>query len=127
MRVSLLILLSAVVTIGAACVPPPSAGSLSAPASAALPAKLAADQRVSISFTNYNVATAGLGKEATEQLVAEFNQQFPNVDVQFRAVPSPDLISKTQAEVVAGNPPDIAQIVFADLDFVCQRPARQAA
>src|SRR5260370_32984439 len=115
MRSSLLILLPAMVAIGSGC------GSPAAPQSVQTvgpPAKLAADQKVSISFTNYNVATAGLGKEATEQLVAEFNQQFPNVDVQFRAVPSPDLISKTQAEVVAGNPPDLAQIVFSDLDFV---------
>ena len=116
MRSRLLLLLCAVVAIGAACAPVPTAAPQSAPAG--LPPKLAANQKVSISFTNYNVATAGLGKEATEQLVSEFNQQFPNVDVQFRAVPSPDLISKTQAEVVAGNPPDLAQIVFSDLDFV---------
>jgi multiple sugar transport system substrate-binding protein len=116
MRFRLLILV--LVVVGSACAPAPSASPQTAAATTAPPAKLAADQKVSISFTNYNVATAGLGKEATEQLVAEFNQQFPNVDVQFRAVPSPDLISKTQAEVVAGNPPDIAQIVFSDLDFV---------
>src|SRR5262249_20383537 len=45
-------------------------------------------------------------------------QKFPNIKVEFRGVPSQDLIAKTQAEVIAGNPPDVAQIVFDDLDFV---------
>ena len=82
------------------------------------PPPLKADQRVSISFTNYNVATAGIGKEATEQLVNEFMQQHPNIEVTFRPVASQDITAKTQAEVVAGNPPDLAQLIMADLEFV---------
>jgi hypothetical protein len=50
---------------------------------------------VTISFSNYNVAQAGISKEATEQLVNEFMQQHPNIDVQFRPVLSPDITTKT--------------------------------
>lgn len=82
------------------------------------PPPLAPDQKVTISFTNYNVAQAGIGKEATEQLVNEFMQQHPNIDVQFRPVISSDITTKTQAEVVAGNPPDLAQLIMADVEFV---------
>jgi multiple sugar transport system substrate-binding protein len=104
-----------------ACVPfsMPS-GSSSAPTAVSngYPPQLRGDQHVSISFTNYNVAQAGIGKEATEQLVNEFMQQHPNIDVQFRPVMSTDITSKTQAEVVAGNPPDLAQLIMADVEFV---------
>jgi multiple sugar transport system substrate-binding protein len=82
------------------------------------PAPIPADKQVTISFTNYNVASAGLGKEATEQMVNEFMQQHPNIKVTFRPVNSPDITAKTQAEVVAGDPPDLAQLVFSDLDFI---------
>ncbi len=93
-----LMLVAVLVAACAPSAPPaqPTAGP--PPAGNALPPRFAPDQRVTISFTNYNLATAGLGKEATEQLLSEFNQQFPNVEVQVRPVPSQDLISKTQAE-----------------------------
>jgi hypothetical protein len=60
MRSRLLILLS--VVVGAACAPAPSATPQATTATTTLPPRLAMDQKVSISFTNYNVATAGLGK-----------------------------------------------------------------
>jgi len=82
------------------------------------PPPIPADKQVSISFANYNVASAGIGKEATEQLANEFMQQHPNIKVVFRPVASPDITAKTQAEVVAGDPPDLAQLVFSDLDFI---------
>jgi len=108
----------------AACMPSPAAGpgptpqAASASQSQTFPAPLADNQKVTISFTNYNVAQAGIGKEATEQLVNEFMQQHPNITVQFRPVLSPDITTKTQAEVVAGDPPDLAQLIMADVEFV---------
>jgi multiple sugar transport system substrate-binding protein len=117
---ALAVLLALVTASG--CVPAPTA----APASTSTatgtaqsyPPPLTPDQKVSISFTNYNVAQAGIGKEATEQLVNEFMQQHPNIDVQFRPVLSSDITTKTQAEVVAGNPPDLAQLGMADVEFI---------
>lgn len=95
----------------------PGAGGAAKPA-ASFPAPIPADKQVAISFANYNAAAAGLGKEATEQLVSEFMQKFPNIKVTIRPVPSTDIVAKTQAEVVAGDPPDLAQLVFSDMDFV---------
>src|SRR5262249_2376918 len=95
------------------CLPAPATPATgdSNPAKAPYPPPLRADQRVSISFANYNVAQAGIGKEATEQLVTEFVQQHPNIDVTFRPIPSDQLMAKVQADVVAGNPPDLAQLI----------------
>ena len=101
-----------------ACMPAQIAPPAATAVSQGFPPPLTADQKVTISFTNYNVAQAGIGKEATEQLVNEFMQQHPNIDVQFRPVLSPDITTKTQAEVVAGNPPDLAQLIMADVEFV---------
>jgi multiple sugar transport system substrate-binding protein len=89
-----------------------------AAAKANYPPPIPPDRQVTLSFTNYNVASAGLGKDATEQLVNEFQAKFPNIKVTFRPVTSDQIVAKTQAEVVAGDPPDIAQLTFGDLDFV---------
>ena len=102
--------------LAAACYGGPAAGPAGA-GSASFPPPLAAGQKVTISFTNYNLASAGIGKDATELLLREFAQKFPNITVEPRGVPSPDLTAKVQAEVVAGNAPDLVQIVFSDLDF----------
>jgi len=85
---------------------------------ASFPPPIPANTPVSIVFENYNLATVGLGKEATEQLIGEFMQKFPNIKVEGRATGSDQIIAKVQAEVVAGNPPDIVQGVFSDLDFI---------
>jgi multiple sugar transport system substrate-binding protein len=111
------LLAAMVLLVVAGCVVPAQPAS---PAStpSGYPPPLAPDQKVTISFTNYNVAQAGIGKEATEQLVNEFMQQHPNINVEFRPVISSDITTKTQAEVVAGNPPDLAQLIMADVEFV---------
>ena len=62
------------------CLPAPSTSSepaQSGGARASYPPPLKADQHVSISFANYNVASAGVGKEATEELVGEFTGSIP--------------------------------------------------
>jgi multiple sugar transport system substrate-binding protein len=116
---ALAVLLALVTASG--CVPAPTAApastSTASGAAQSYPPPLTPDQKVSISFTNYNVAQAGIGKEATEQLVNEFMQQHPNIEVQFRPVLSSDITTRTQAEIVAGNPPDLAQLGIADVEF----------
>ncbi|MCS7001884.1 MAG: extracellular solute-binding protein, partial [Dehalococcoidia bacterium] len=75
------------------------------------------DQRVTILMENYNLATAGPMREGTLTLLEEFRQRFPNITVETKATASPDIMSSVQAQVAAGMPPDVAQIVFSDLDF----------
>jgi multiple sugar transport system substrate-binding protein len=87
-------------------------------AAANFPLPISSDKQVNIVFYSYNLATAGLGKEATEQLISEFQQKFPNIHVEGRGVPSSDINAKIQAEVAAGNIPDVVQEGFGDLDFV---------
>jgi multiple sugar transport system substrate-binding protein len=96
----------------------PSAGpAQTGTTSASYPPPLAPGQKVTISFTNYNLASVGAGKNATELLLREFAEQFPNITVLPRPTPAADLTAKVQAEVVAGNPPDLVQMIFSDLDF----------
>ncbi|MCR6673985.1 hypothetical protein [Devosia ginsengisoli] len=40
------------------------------------------DQPVTITFYNYNLATAGLGADATQKLIDEFMEANPNVTVE---------------------------------------------
>jgi multiple sugar transport system substrate-binding protein len=77
-----------------------------------------ADKQVSIVFANYNVATAGIGKDATVGLVNDFMKQYPNIHVTFDPITSDQLVAKVHAEVVAGNAPDLGQETFGDLDYV---------
>ncbi len=81
-------------------------------------APLAADQNVKITFYSYNLASAGIGADGTKQLISEFEALHPNITIDGIGVPSTDIMSRTQADFAAGNPPDVAQLIFNDLDFV---------
>jgi multiple sugar transport system substrate-binding protein len=74
------------------------------------------DQPVTITFYNYNLATAGLGAEATQKLINEFMEANPNVTVEGVGYSSADS-SRIQADLAAGQPVDLVQTVFSDLDF----------
>ncbi len=76
------------------------------------------DQPVTITFYSYNLATAGIGADATKKMVAEFMALHPNVTVNAVGVDGNTLISRVQADLAAGNPPDVAQLIFSDLDFI---------
>ena len=76
------------------------------------------DKPVTISFYNYNLASAGAGSEATKELIANFEKKNPNVKVETIAVPSNEIINRVQADVVAGKQPDVAQLTFRDLIFI---------
>ncbi len=75
-----------------------------------------ANRKVTITFYNYNLASAGIGKDATEQMIAEFQAKYPNITVQGVPVPSTDMTTRVQADIVAGRVPDLAQLIFNDLD-----------
>jgi len=96
----------------------PSGASSPVASVANYPATIPADKQVTIVFYSYNLASAGIGKDATEQLITEFQQKFPNIHIDARGVPSSDINAKIQAEAAAGNTPDVVQEGFGDLDFV---------
>lgn len=87
------------------------------PASAAVMAAKV-DAPVTITFYNYNLATAGAGAEATKKLLAEFTASHPNIHVNGVGINATTITSRLQADVVARRPVDVAQVVFSDLDFV---------
>jgi multiple sugar transport system substrate-binding protein len=81
-------------------------------------APLTSDQNVTITFYSYNLASAGIGAQGTEQLISEFEALHPNIDVEGIGVPATEIMPRTQADLAAGNPPDVAQLIFNDLDFI---------
>lgn len=83
------------------------------------------DQPVTITFYNYNLATAGLGAEATQKLIDEFMAANPNVTVEGVPYASADG-SRIQADLAAGQPVDVVQTVFSDLDFSVHNFGAQA-
>lgn len=76
------------------------------------------DRPVEITFYNYNLATAGAGQDATRKLLKEFAELNPNIKVKGVGVTGPEMASRTQADIVAGRGPDVAQIIFKDLDYL---------
>jgi len=76
------------------------------------------DQPVEITFYNYNLAMAGSGQDGTNKLLKEFEELNPNIKVKGVGVPSTEMASRTQADIVAGRGPDVAQIIFKDLDYI---------
>jgi multiple sugar transport system substrate-binding protein len=107
----------AAVVAGCAAIPTTAAGGPDAAVSR-IP-ELAPDQKVSIRWESYNLASAGIFGETTKELVAEFERRHPNIDVE--AVPpqgaTNEIAQSVQRQVVAGDPPDVAQLTFADLRY----------
>lgn len=81
----------------------------------AIPATV--DQPVTISYYNYNLASAGNGAEATKRLIAGFEAANPNIKVEGIGVGPAEITSRIQADVAAGRIPDVVQMVFSDLEF----------
>jgi multiple sugar transport system substrate-binding protein len=78
----------------------------------------AVDKPITITFYNYNLASASAGADATKELIAGFEKKFPNIKVEPVAVPSNEIMSRVQADIVAGQQPDVAQLVFRDLIYI---------
>lgn len=85
--------------------------------------ELAADQKVSIVFESYNYGLAGAWTDTFNALLNDFRAKYPNITVTAQKPqgnspnPASDTISSVQNQLVAGTPPDVAQLGFSDLDF----------
>jgi len=80
---------------------------------------------VTISFYNYNLATAGIGREATLELIAAFEKANPLIKVEPIGAPSNEVLSRVQADMVAGQDVDVAQLVFRDLIYAAEQLGAQ--
>lgn len=78
----------------------------------------AVTEPVTITFYNYNLATASAGADATRELIAKFEEENPNIKVETVGVPSNDIVTRLQADMAAGQQPDVAQLVFRDLIYI---------
>ena len=75
------------------------------------------DSPVTITFYNYNLASTGNGKAATEKLIAEFMAANPNVTVEGVPYGAADGNSRLQADLAAGMSVDLVQLGFNSLDY----------
>jgi multiple sugar transport system substrate-binding protein len=75
---------------------------------------------VTINFYNYNLASAGNGKDATEKMIAEFEAANPLIDVVGVPVSAANFNTVLQADIVAGQSVDLSQMVFSGLDFAIE-------
>ncbi|TQM11565.1 ABC transporter substrate-binding protein [Pseudonocardia kunmingensis] len=102
----------------AACGGPPSA----APGADGAAPSLVPGQQVSITFETYNLLNAGPWTDTITGLVEEFEQQHPDIDVTAQAPAGgiANLTGSVQQQIVAGNPPDVAQLGFGDRVFAAQ-------
>src|ERR1700730_11885806 len=57
------------------------------------PPPLPADEQVTITFEDYNLASAGIGREATLKMLDEFHQQHPNITVEPKATADQQMFS----------------------------------
>ncbi|MEO3385274.1 ABC transporter substrate-binding protein [Mesorhizobium sp. CAU 1741] len=80
---------------------------------------------VTISFYNYNLASAGLGREATLELIAAFEKANPMIKIEPVGVPSNEVLSRVQADMIAGLEVDVAQLVFRDLIYAAEQLGAQ--
>ncbi|THF74722.1 ABC transporter substrate-binding protein [Cohnella fermenti] len=94
-----------------------SANAAGAAASPSSSSSSSSDEKVTIKFYSYNLATAGQ-KEGTQKLIDEFEAENPNITIEGIPVASTDINAKVQADIAAGSPPDVAQLVFDGLDFI---------
>ncbi|MEF2968565.1 ABC transporter substrate-binding protein [Paenibacillus sp. M1] len=77
----------------------------------------ASGEKTKITFYSYNLATAGQ-KDGTQKLIDEFEAANPDIEIEGIPVASPDINAKVQADIAAGSPPDVAQLVFDGLDYI---------
>lgn len=89
------------------------------------PVPATVDKPVTITFYNFNLATASLGADATRKLLQEFMAANPNVKVNAVGVNVAQMMPRLQADVAAQRPLDVAQVAFGDLDFVAHNLGAQ--
>ncbi|MDX2139303.1 MAG: ABC transporter substrate-binding protein [Chloroflexota bacterium] len=72
---------------------------------------------VNIRFQSYNIGSAAFGA-GTQRLIDTFNATHPNIVVEGVRVTAESPTAQVQADMVAGTPVDVAQLIFSDLDFI---------
>ena len=75
------------------------------------------EQPVEINFYNYNLATAGLGADATRKMLREFSELNPKIKVNGIGATAAGFIGRVQADLAARRQVDVVQVIFGDLDF----------
>ncbi|KJE24300.1 carbohydrate ABC transporter substrate-binding protein, CUT1 family [Frankia torreyi] len=100
--------------------PSSAAAGASAGSTATIP-ELAPDQKVSIVFESYNLTSTGTWKPVIEGLLHDFEAAHPNITVKGQppqgTTPNGDYTSSVKNQVLAGHPPDVAQVTFDALRF----------
>jgi multiple sugar transport system substrate-binding protein len=113
----LVLVLTACTTIAPSAAPGSAGQTAATSASPTYLPPLPTDQQITIKFENYNLASAGRGRDATLKMIADFEAAHPNVHVETKATGSEELFPSIQAQMVAGDPPDIAQLVLREWDL----------
>lgn len=80
----------------------------------------AIDAPVTIRFYNYNLASAGIGRDGTLEMISTFEAANPMITVEGVAPPAAEVMSRIQADVIAGQGPDLAQVIFADFGYLVE-------
>lgn len=104
-----------------ACATSGAADTSSAAAAGALPA-LDPAKKVSIVFESYNLLQAGPWTDTINGLIADFEAEHPNIDVegkptQTTGAAGSNTVGSVQTQLLAGDAPDVAQITFDGLSF----------
>jgi multiple sugar transport system substrate-binding protein len=74
-----------------------------------------AGQPVTITFSSYTYGTQGAAGAGTKKLLEQFAAAHPEITVEAQAVPTADVLTKTKADVAAGDPPDVVQLGYSKL------------
>lgn len=84
--------------------------------------ELGPDEQVEIVFESYNLTQAGVWTDTVNQLVSEFEEAHPNITVkaqptQGAAAAAGNYVGSVQTQLLAGNPPDVAQLTYDALEY----------
>jgi multiple sugar transport system substrate-binding protein len=70
---------------------------------------------VSITYISYNYESAGLGGEGTQELLNQFHDEYPWITVDAVASSAANTEPLAQADVAAGNIPDVVEVGWAQM------------
>ena len=108
--------LAALTVIGATACGGQESSSTAAVSSAAETSSQTAAEPVEITFYSYSLLNAGQ-KDGTQKLIDEFMAEHPDIKVTGVAVSNSDMAARLQADMTAGEVPDVAQLPFRAMDF----------
>ena len=83
--------------------------------------ELTSDKQVEIVFESYNLTQAGVWTDTVNQLIDEFETAHPNIKVTAQPPQgggATQTVQSVQTQVLAGDPPDVAQLTFDSLEYI---------